>query len=660
MDQKHIKAIFLLLIIYLITSQQATAQTGTAVLESGKPIKNGSSNGMGRLSPPFYNGYLMGFAEINGKGKKDMFLQGTDGHGRGMYLYAFRKLSTEKIPVYASPKKIDVPFTDKGNNRGSIVQSSDSKIYGIWGFGKTLKWAAFNKTALTFSALKAIRINGLPRGYSDYGVIQLKNGKYLLLFSVRKEGVFSNGQPFPQKITYTPEGFWPYEIVQTGIYGGVIDRLEEAEVTVKQLTDLDQAYYSLDGFAVYREGNDSFLLSGTRLGNILLYPLNENSGQLGERKHAVDKDGVLLRNPNVHAYVGYFYDSKENQGLVTVGEGGIYYYRNTGKLVKNGNLILEEPQALLQEQPDLYGGSLVVPAVADWDGDGNLDIISGTSMGFIFFFKNIGTNELPRYIDPVPLNAGGKIIHVQPGYKEDIQGPGEARWGYTCPTVIDWNKDGLPDLLTGDSRGKFMVYINKGTKMHPVLATEHPLYLNGMDMFGTWRTKPGISQVGDKMAYVTTDKDDEFHLYWQVDQYNLEDGGKLKLENANVIRGNKFGGGTVGRGKIEIVDWDEDGKKDLLVGTYGKQSIPDTLTGLPFHMKPKRGSTVLFLKNVGTDEQPVYRYPVVLKFKGENISLGGHSCAPATARIGVGGRLNLIVGIETGKYIFYDRKDLSW
>ena len=639
---------------------QANAQGNTFMLQSGEPVKNSTPGGVGRLALPFYNGYLAGFVAISGKEKTDLFLQGTDGHGRGLYFYTFRKLSAAGVPVYSHPRKITMPFTDKGNNRTVMLQAGDGKIYGIWSFGKTLKWAQFNPSTYTFSGLKTIKIAGLPRGYSDYGIVQLKNGKYLLLFSVREEGIFSNGKPFPAKIMYTPEGFWPYEIARAGIYGAMIDELNTSQVAVKQFTKLNQAYYSLEGFALYRQGAQSFLLSGSRLGNILMYNLNENDGTVGERKYAADSENILLRNPNVHACTGYFYYSPGNQGLVTVGEGGIYYYPNTEKFSKTGNLIFKEPQPLLQEQPDLYGGSLVVPAIADWDGDGKLDMISGNSMGFIFFYKNTGTNANPQYIEPVPLKAGDKIIHVQPGYREDIQGPGEARWGYTCPTVIDWNGDGLPDILTGDSRGKFMVYLNKGTKTQPVLEPEHPLYINGMDMYGTWRVKPGVAKVGNRMAYVIMDRDDEFHLYWQLDKYNLEDGGKLKLTTNQTIHGNYYGGGTVGRAKIELVDWDEDGKMDLLVGTYGKQSIPDTITGLPLHMKPKRASTVLFLKNVGTDEQPVYEYPKVLKFKGNNLSLGGHSCAPATARIGPGNRLNLIVGIETGAYMFYDRKDLSW
>ncbi|WP_299568691.1 VCBS repeat-containing protein [uncultured Pedobacter sp.] len=639
----------------------AKAQFKAPALVSGEPIKNGNTTGYGRLSLPFYNGHNLGFASVGSKEQKDLFLQGTDGHGRGTYLYLYKGLSPEGLPIFAEPIKITVPFEDKGNNRGLIVQDKSGKIYGVWAFGQSLRYAEFNKTTHSFSTLKRINIKGQPRGFSNFGIVPLKDGRLQFFFSVGQEGVFSNGAAFPKKITYNAEGFWPYELRKMGVFGGLANDFETTTViNVEQLTELDQALFTIDGFVKFTIAKDSYILSGTRLGNILFYKLDERKGTLSKRKYAVNKEGIILRNPGVHSSPAYFYDSEQNQGLLTVGEGGLYYYKNSNKIDKNGNLIMEEPKHVLQQKPNVYGGSLVIPSVADWNGDGKLDIIAGNSMGFFFFYKNTGTNQQPIYGDPEPLIADGKVIHVQPGYREDIQGPGEARWGYTSPNVIDWDGDGLLDIITGDSRGKFMVYLNIGTKTNPQLDREHTLYLDGMNMYGTWRTRPGVGKLGDRMAYITLDRDDEFHLYWQLDKYNLEDGGKLKMGDKN-IRGNALGGGTVGRAKFEIVDWDGDGVKDLLIGTYGKQSIPDTLTGLPVNMKPKRGSTILFMKNVGTDVKPNFEFPKVLKFKGKNISLGGHEIGGSVAAIGPGENpMNLVVGIETGVFMFYDKKDLTW
>ena len=154
----------------------------------------------------------------------------------------------------------------------------------------------------------------------------------------------------------------------------------------------------------------------------------------------------------------------------------------------------------------------------------------------------------------VPLKAGGREIHFQPGYGMDIQGPGEARWGYVCPTVVDWNGDGLPDIVMSDSTAQHTVYINRGTLTKPELDFGHPIYMDGLELHGTWRVKPAAASLGGRMAYVTLDDDDEFHLYWQIDDHNLEDGGKLRLDDGSVIGANALKAGGTGRLKLNLAD----------------------------------------------------------------------------------------------------------
>jgi len=99
-----------------------------------------------------------------------------------------------------------------------------------------------------------------------------------------------------------------------------------------------------------------------------------------------------------------------------------------------------------------------------------------------------------------------------------------------------------------------------------------------------------------------------------------------------------------------------------LVGTGRGASIPNPTTGLPYNRKKKNeGAAVLFLRNAGSDADPVFEFPKMMKFKGEDILLGAHECAPTTAYVGGDGKsLNLVVGTEYGTFMFYDRKDLSW
>jgi hypothetical protein len=90
------------------------------------------------------------------------------------------------------------------------------------------------------------------------------------------------------------------------------------------------------------------------------------------------------------------------------------------------------------------------PVVADWDGDGRLDLILGDSEGRVVWFRNIGTAQEPK------LEAARTLVKQSPlGWNDDDKRkPGE--WGLRVkPCVVDWDGDGRLDLLLGDLCGSF-------------------------------------------------------------------------------------------------------------------------------------------------------------------------------------------------------------
>ncbi len=649
----------ILFLLLSVCSLKTMAQSDFLV--SGQPIKNGSANGIGNFASPSLTGVVMGTAKVNDDEYPDLFVQ-SDIRAPGTYLYHFRKLTEKGEPVFSQGIKLNLPFEDTGENKAVIIQNPNKQVYGFWRFGgKLLKKAVFNPKSNSFEGLNNIAINGLPWGMSTFGVVRTLKGKYLFLFTVPKPTT-DNIKMKVDSAYYTPEGYWPNSLSEVGIYGAVADDLENlSKLEAKPLTELDQAYFGISGYTNFQfNDREQYVLCGTRMGNIHAYQVDGD--KLFPNKYVVDQKHILRRSPTVNAFPAYFKIDGKTEGVFISGEGGITYYPNMMQKDKQGNLIFGDAISVKQESPLLYGGSLVVPSLADWDGDGLIDIVSGNSAGNILFFKNTGTNQKPAYQDPVPLKAGGADIHVQPGYREDIQGPHEARWGYVCPVVYDWNGDGLPDILTGDSRGKFMVYINIGTKTKPELDVEKSLFYKGLNVHGGWRSIPGVGNMAGKDAYIILDSDNQFHLYYKIDAYNVSDGGKLKLTDGTFINGHRRKGGQVGRAKTQIVDWDGDGVKDLLIGTGRGAAIPNPINGLPYFRKKKgEGAAVLFMRNVGTDTEPLYEFPKMMKFKGNDILLGAHECAPTTAYIGGDGKtLNLVVGTEYGTFMFYDRKDLSW
>jgi len=403
------------------------------------------------------------------------------------------------------------------------------------------------------------------------------------------------------------------------------------------------------------DGHAPGFVEGSGFGNLFFYTYGPGY-ELSERRHVVGTDEILIRNRTTGAApLSYPAANGTACDLIVIGEGGTYYYRFTGSFDARDQPIYAAQVRLLEKDAPLSHSSLPVIETVDWDGDGDLDIISGDSVGFVVWMENAGSAENPSFLPAVKLRAAGEIIRMRPGYYGSLQGPGEANWGYSCPTVVDFNSDGLPDIVLSGSLATHKIYFNRGTRTRPALAPGRDLFCEGLDLHGAWRVKPGVGQLGEKMAYVLVDDDEEFHVYWRIDAQNLEDGGKLHLDTGEVIAANYRTGGRGGRVKITLRDVDHDGKNDLLLTTHSANSIPHREHGIP-HQK---GAMVLWMRNVSHGEKLRFASPRPLQYKGRTLFLGEHACSAAPYAFGED-REGWIVTIENGRFFLLRPADISW
>ncbi len=553
----------LLLLATLCQAAEPHLPAGTQALASAAP------NGRGPLALVNLNHHVLGHARVFDGRQPDLFVAGYGGP-QAVHLFKWVDTAADGAPVFAEPVVVKCAFKDKG----TVFERQDGVILGLWIDKEELVTTEFVREKLEFRETRREPLPKAVKSPSSLGV--LMNGHdYDLAFEMSNGGKGAEGSPNTEEWRpFNSSGIAVGELRYRYLIGW------PAKGEARQITKTKQeVFFSMHGITGINlgQGHERDLITGSRQGNLIHYPNQAASGfDLGTKRLVTGEDGNALRhpsiNPSVAAYPG---------GLIACGEGSLYFYRFTGRWTKAGAPVFANPVSVLQEHADLYAGTLPSPTTVDWNGDGVLDILAGNSEGFVLFFENIGSNDEPKFLPATRVQAGGREIQVQAGYSGSLQGLQEARWGYLSPNAIDWNEDGMPDLITGDITGDYLIYLNRGTQTQPKLDAARPLYCDGIDLHGMWRCRPAVAKIGGRMALVIVDGDDHFHLYWRIDDFNVEDGGKLKLEDGRHIGTSGGVGGMSGRCKLDLFDWNQDGHPDFVIGTGRVVSIPDRETGFP-------------------------------------------------------------------------------
>lgn len=310
--------------------------------------------------------------------------------------------------------------------------------------------------------------------------------------------------------------------------------------------------------------------------------------------------------------VAYDFNGDGHMDLIVGDEDGrVAFIEHTGKVLDGMPQFLP-PRYARQYADNVKFGALSSPVSVDWDGDGLDDLVSGDSAGYIGFIKNLGGSP-PRWAAPVYLAADGRTIRIMAGPNGSIQGPAEAKWGYSNVSVADWDGDGLPDILDLGIWGRITLYRNIGTRTEPRLAKGVALEVNwggpvpkpawnwwsprGGELVVPWRCTPSMIDLnGDGLMDLVTLDTDGYLAFYQ--RRRVADGslelqpprrafwseGASEFNSAGVptgagkdrpglLRMNSGTAGKSGRRTFCWVDWDGDGRLDLIVNSQPNANL---------------------------------------------------------------------------------------
>lgn len=215
----------------------------------------------------------------------------------------------------------------------------------------------------------------------------------------------------------------------------------------------------------------------------------------------------------------------------------------------------------------------------DWNNDGRIDLLSGDPGGHVWLYLNKGSKRRPKLARGVQVEAGGEAIRGYPF--EFVKGPdgktrekypGKLSGLYSKLHYADWDCDGLNDILVGQDGPRsqpFVWYRNIGKKGKPRFAAPEEIK-SPLPMAG--RPSPylaDLDQDGSRDILFGTEKGDIYFFANRGTTENPKWGKGMVLK----LAGGDFNDRSMkgGRCRLHVVDWNNDGKLDLLVGNLNKQ-----------------------------------------------------------------------------------------
>lgn len=218
--------------------------------------------------------------------------------------------------------------------------------------------------------------------------------------------------------------------------------------------------------------------------------------------------------------------------------------------------------------------------VADWDHDGLPDIVANSIRGRVVWYRNTGTRQQPELAEAAPITVAWDGPPPKPAWNwwDPADNELATQWR-TTPCIVDWNQDGLNDLLMLDHEGYLALFRRERQDGELILRPGERRFVGGAfdsrhrprhSREGTLRLNDGTAGKSGrrKLAVVDWNRDGQLDLLVNSENVNFLEqttthNGITTFEDRGPLVRTRLAGHTT---SPTTTDWDGDGRRELLIG----------------------------------------------------------------------------------------------
>ena len=374
-----------------------------------------------------------------------------------------------------------------------------------------------------------------------------------------------------------------------------------------------------------------------------------NNGTAQEPEYDLDTTLVIgIPDVGLNSYPSFAdLDNDEDYDLLIGRDGSaLFYYKNTG--TKTNPIWTRETSTFASVETSTYWKN---PCFADLDKDGDFDLIYGTSSGPLYVYRNNGTaatpnfQNYPDYFKIIRLDGNGatasladfdgdgdydllsgiwtgKFIYfrndgnnLKPVFTQTTMPFSNFSVGiYSSPVFVDIDNDQDYDIVSGADNGQIYCYINNNGSF-----VQNTTIFNSIDVgYSSIPTFADLDADGDPDLLVGAETGGQCRFY-------LNDSNNVFVENTTFFSGVTFPNYC----SPTLADIDNDDDYDLIIG--------------------KLFGDITYYRNDGDKYFPVWVNADTL-FAGIEVDQNAH---PGFADMDGDSRKDLILGEYNGNFTFY-------